>query len=191
MLRRLKNRCKTALLPLFALSFLACFFNLTLHAQTVTGTLTGTVADSSGAVVPNANVEMKNDNSGDIRKTVSNAEGYFTIAAVQPGNYTVTVEAPGFIKWQRTGIVFNAGDKRNLSDIALAIAQANETVTVEATTEQITTVDSGEKATVIGQRQLQNVAVVGRNATEFIKILPGFAMTAGPQNGASFSGEIQ
>ncbi|HKW96301.1 MAG TPA: carboxypeptidase-like regulatory domain-containing protein [Bryobacteraceae bacterium] len=182
--------CSAALLPLLICAMLG-FWTSNLAGQTVTASLTGTVADSSGAVVPNATITLKNDNSGDIRRTVSNNEGYFTVAAIPPGSYSVTVDAAGFVKWERTGLVFNSGDKRNLSDIMMAVASANETVTVEASAEQITTVDSGEKSEVIGTKQLQNVAVVGRNAAEFIKIMPGFAMTAGVQNGSSFSGQIE
>src|SRR5579864_645845 len=172
-------------------AFLSCFLALNLEGQTVTASLTGTVADSSGAVVPNANISLKNDSSGDIRKTVSNTEGYFTIAAIPPGSYSITVESAGFVRWQRTGLAFSSGDKRNLSDIVMAVAAATETVTVESSVEQISTVDSGEKSAVIGTKQIQNVAVVGRNAAEFIKIMPGFAMTAGVQNGSSFSGQIE
>ena len=70
-------------------------------AQQLTGSLSATVTDSAGAVVPNAKVTMKNDRSGDVRTTVSNGSGYFTITAVQPGTYTVTIEAPGFKTWQQ------------------------------------------------------------------------------------------
>src|SRR5450432_120651 len=80
-------RSRALLVVLFA--FLWCL-NLAV-AQNVTGTLTGIVSDASGAVVPNASVIMKNADSGDVRKTVSNGEGYFTITAVQPGTYIVTV----------------------------------------------------------------------------------------------------
>src|SRR5260370_15502678 len=145
----------TAVALFFAFSILFCLVSHTLQAQNVTGALTGTVADSSGAVVVGAAIGLKNDSSGDIRKTVSNSDGYFTIAAIPPGNYSVTVEAQGFVKWQRTGVIFNAGDKRNLADIVLAVASANETVTVEASAEQITTVDSGEKSEGIGTKQIQ------------------------------------
>jgi hypothetical protein len=65
-------------------------------AQNVTGTLTGTVADPSGAVVPGATVLMKNTASGDERRTVTNNDGFFSINAVQPGDYTVTIKAQGF-----------------------------------------------------------------------------------------------
>jgi hypothetical protein len=159
------------------------------QAQIVNGTLTGTVADASGAVVPNANVTLKNEASGDIRRTVSNAEGYFTFAAVPPSTYTVSVEAQGFQKWQQVGIIINAGDKKNVSDIALAVGSSTETVEVSGVAAEISTVDSGEKSEVVNGRELQNVAIVGSNAAEFIKIMPGMAMTTGTQNGASFSGE--
>ena len=68
-------------------------------AQQLTGTLSATVTDSAGAVVPGAKVTMKNAASGDVRTTVSNGSGYFTITAVQPGTYSVSIEAPGFKTW--------------------------------------------------------------------------------------------
>ncbi|HKD07299.1 MAG TPA: carboxypeptidase-like regulatory domain-containing protein [Bryobacteraceae bacterium] len=160
-----------------------------LAAQNVTGTLTGTVADASGAVVPNATVHMKSELSGDTRRTVSNSEGYFSITAVQPGDYTVTAEAQGFKVFEQKGIHFDASDKRNLN-IVLEVGATTETVEVTAQAADVTPVDSGEKSAVIGEKQLQNIAIVGSNAAEFIKILPGMAITGGTQNGAGFSGEV-
>src|ERR1700720_1465613 len=81
-------------------------------AQQLTGTLSATVTDAAGAVVPNAKVTMKNESSGDVRTTVSNGSGYFTVTAVQPGSYSITFEAPGFKSWQQSGIVFAQGDSR-------------------------------------------------------------------------------
>ena len=152
-------------------------------AQNVTGTLTGTVADPSGAVVPGATVLMKNTASGDERRTVTNNDGFFSINAVQPGDYTVTIKAQGFEAYAQEGVHFDAGDKRNLSNIALKVGSSAETVTVSGTAEELTPVDSGEKSIVIGQKQLENIAIVGQNAAEFIKLLPGFALTG--SNGAN------
>ena len=162
--------------------------SLNLFAQT-TAALTGTVADSSGAVVPGASVVLKNESSGDVRRTISNGEGFFTISAIQPGLYTAMVEAKGFSKWEQRGINLDPGDKRNLNDIALVVGSNTDTVVVEATGAEVSPIDSGDKAYVIGTKQLQNIAIVGSNATEFIKILPGMAITSGGQNQASFSGE--
>jgi carboxypeptidase family protein len=159
------------------------------YGQLLTGTLTGIVNDTSGAVVPGATVIMTDQQSGAERRTVSNAEGYFTIAAVPTGSYTVTVEAQGFQKWQTKDLHFDPGDKRNLSDIQLKIGQMTEAVTVSATPEMVS-VDSGEKSAVISAQQLQNLQVVGRSAAELIKILPGMAPTSdGLTNRPAFTGE--
>jgi hypothetical protein len=181
--------------PLACLIILALFWCLgpaaNIQAQNVSATLTGTVADASGALVPGATVILKNESSGDQRRTVSNSEGFFSISAIQPASYTVTIEAPGFSRWEQKGVAFNPGDKRNLSDIALTVGSSTETVTVVGAAEMITPVDSGEKSEVIGQRELQNVSVVGRNAAEFIKILPGMALTGGLVNRPGYTGEDQ
>src|SRR5580698_5115071 len=80
------------------------FFCLSAFGQNASGTLTGTVLDPSGAVIPGASVTMKNDASGDERRTVSNNDGFFSINAVQPGDYTVTIKAQGFEQYQEHGV---------------------------------------------------------------------------------------
>jgi hypothetical protein len=159
------------------------------NAQNTTASLTGTVFDASGAVVPNANVSLKNESSGDLRHTVSNGDGYFTFAAIPPGHYSVIVEDKGFNSWEATNVVLNAGDKRSLSGIKLNPGAATETVTVEANNSQITPIDSGERSSLINEHIMQNVAIVGQNAAEFIKILPGMAYTGGVMNQASYSAQ--
>jgi hypothetical protein len=175
---------------LFSLAVVLGFVVLSEPLQAQTSTLSGTVFDSSNAVVPNATVILKSELSGDTRRTLSNAEGYFTISAVQPGSYAVSIEAKGFEKWEERGIVLNAGDKRNVSGIALKVGNVSETVEVSGVAQEITPVDSGEKSSVISEKQLQNVAIIGSNAAEFIKILPGMAITAGAQNSATYTGEV-
>jgi len=186
-----RNDYRTALLPLVMICSYLCLSGVSLKAQNAAGTLTGTVADQSGAVVPGATVVMKNDLSGDERRTVSNNDGFFSINAVQSGDYTVTITAQGFQAYEQKGVHFDPGDKRNLSNIALQVGAATEVVTVSGTIESLTPIDSGEKSTVIAQKQLQDIAIVGQNAAEFIKILPGFAMTGGNVNAASFNPQVQ
>ncbi|MCW5966419.1 MAG: carboxypeptidase regulatory-like domain-containing protein, partial [Bryobacterales bacterium] len=84
-----------------------------------------------------------------------------------------------------------AGDKRNLSDLVMQLGSTAETVEVTSSVELLTPVDSGEKSIVINQKQLQNVAIVGRSAAEFLKVLPGMAATgSGLSNAPGFSGEV-
>jgi hypothetical protein len=157
-----------------------------------TGAVSGTVTDASGAVVPGASVTLKDEGSGDERKSITNSEGFFNFASVQSGTYTVIVEMKGFKTFERKAIGMNLGDKRNITGIALEVqSSTTETVTVTSTVEEVSTVDSGEKAAVIGLKQLDNVQILGRNAAEFIKILPGMSIIGnGIQNQASYTGEV-
>ena len=168
---------------LLCLIFLFSFSSTLSHAFQVTGTLTGTVADPSGAVVPGATVVMKNAPAATSAApspmaTDSSPSMPFSQATIQsrlPRKVSrLTIQK---------GVHFDTGDKRNLSNIALKVGASTETVTVSGTAEELTPVDSGEKSVVIGQQQLQNIAIVGQNAAEFIKLLPGFALTG--TNGAN------
>ncbi len=159
-------------------------------AQSMAGTLTGTVTDASGAVIPNANVTARNESSGDLRKTVTNGEGYFTISSLPAATYTLTAESGGFGKWERTGLVLNGGDKRNVT-VTLTVATSTVQVDVVSTAAEVATVDSGERAQLITANQIQNLAIAGRNAAELVKILPGALLTANNgQNKPAYSGEV-
>ncbi len=161
----------------------------TARAQSSSATLSGTVLDVTGAIVPGATVTLKNQATGDKRDAVSNGDGFFNFAAVPPGTYTVRVTRQGFAAWQAGGIVLSSGDNRNVRGIALKVGEADQTVYVSGTTTQITPTDSGDKSFTIDQKILQNVAIVGQNAAEFIKIMPGMAMTGGAVNTASFAAQ--
>jgi carboxypeptidase family protein len=159
----------------------------TANAQTSSATLDGTVLDSSNAVVPGATVTLKNEASGDQRSNVSNGEGFFNFAAVQPGSYSLTVTREGFATWTAKGISISSGDHRNASGIKLKPGAKDETVVVEASAIEMTPTDSGDKSFTIGQQIMQNVAIIGQNAAEFIKIMPGMAMTSGALNQNSYA----
>jgi hypothetical protein len=173
---------------LAATAFLAAAAN-TAMAQQVTGSLAAIVTDSSGAVIPNAKVTITNAASGDLRRSVTNAEGYFSVTGIYPGTYNVSVEAPGFSIYKVERLTFNSGDVRTLPNIVLEVGSVGTEVRVVDALEGITPVDSGEKATVITTQQLQNVAVVSRSAAEFIKIVPGFVPVAGIDNRPGWNGE--
>jgi hypothetical protein len=161
-----------------------------LYAQNTTGTLTGSVTDPSGAVIPGAAVVMKNQQSGDERRTVTNNDGFFSISGVQVGDYSVNIAAQGFEKYKQTNIHFDAGDTRALANIALKVGASTDTVTVTGEAEDLTPVDSGEKSIVISTKVMNDIAIQGQNAAEFIKILPGFALSGGNVNGG-YNGQVQ
>jgi len=140
-----------------------------------TGTVTGTVYDQAGAVVPKASVELINDATKDTRKSTTNDAGYFSFGSILPGEYSVKVTASGFKGWEQSGIPVRPGDVRNVSGIALAVGSQGETIQVEAVAEEVAPVDSGERSAVVTARQIQNLSLEGRDATELIRTLPGFS----------------
>jgi hypothetical protein len=155
-------------------------------AQQLTGTLSATITDAAGAVVPNAKVTMKNDQSGDVRTTVTNGSGYFTVTAVQPGSYSVTVEAAGFKTWQQTGIVFAQGDSRTLPSVKLDVGQVTETVEIKAGADVVIP-DTSEVSTTLNTQLVEDIPIVGRDAGELLKLMPGMALNNAGTQGSSFN----
>ena len=136
--------------------------------QAITATLTGTVRDGTGSVVANAGLTLRNEASGDVRKTVTNGEGYYSLTSIPSGSYTLTIEIPGFQTQEQKGIVFTSAEKRNV-DATLQVGQTTQTVEVTATAASLSPIDSGEKSSVLNTQALQSIATVGRSAAEFIK----------------------
>ncbi len=159
------------------------------HAQSIYATLTGVVSDPAEAVVPGAAVRLRNEQSGSLRDTVTNAEGYFTFASVAVGNFTyeLTVEAKGFTTYKATGITLAGGEKRNVN-VTLKVGATTETVEVSDVATSIVPVDSGEKSATLTSRELQDFVTVGSNAASFIGIMPGFAIRNGTTNAANYNG---
>jgi hypothetical protein len=95
------------------------------------GTVTGTISDPQGAAIPNAKVSIKDSATGVSYDTVTNESGSFTRPALNPGTYTVVVEAAGFQKAQQSNVLVNPGEPVAVN-IALKVGNATETVEVTA-----------------------------------------------------------
>lgn len=160
------------------------------YAQQLTATLSGTTYDQTQSVIPNAQVEVKNQASGDVRKTVSNASGYFNVTALQPGTYTVTVSAPGFNPWQQTGIVLNQGDNRTLPTIALQVGGTTQQVQVVSEAESVAPTDTAEVSSTLNTHMVNDISLQGRDAGELLKIMPGMAFANGLTQGAGFTDRV-
>ncbi len=147
-------------------------------AQGTTAQLGGTVTDATGAVIPNAAVVLKNEQTGDVRNSVSNGAGIFSFAGVPTGNYDITITAQGFSNFQQNAIHLDPGDQRSVRDIHLAVGSEGQTVTVSTGNQQIN-IDSGEQSSLISAEDIQHLSVEGRDVTELFKILPGFSINTG------------
>src|SRR6266496_1396851 len=99
-------------------------------AQTVTGTISGSVTDPNGAVVAGANVTLINDQTNDKRDQATNESGRFNFASLQPGGYTLRIEHQGFETLLRTKVVLSANEGLALGEIAMKTGQVTETMTL-------------------------------------------------------------
>ena len=158
-------------------------------------TITGFITDASGALVPNANIALTHDATGQTRETISNSAGTYRFANVGVGTYTVTVTAKSFQKYSKTGIVVNVAATVE-ADAVLAVGSQTQTVTVAADSLQVQT-ETSEVSTLISGDQVSQLATNGRNITSLAALglgvsnnLPPFggvnALTAA--NGISFNG---
>jgi Carboxypeptidase regulatory-like domain len=145
------------------------------HAQT-TATLTGTVLDTSGAVVPNASITLTNEASNDTRVLTSNGDGNFVFPSLIPGSYSITVELKGFKTSKQVGVAVHAGDNIKVPNFALEVGDSATSVTVVENT-QIIPVDNGERSAVLDAQDIDNLALESRNISELLKVLPGVSVT--------------
>src|SRR5579862_253182 len=163
-----------------------------LRAQSIYGTIMGTVSDQSGAVVPGATVLLKNVGTEEVRKSETNNEGYFSYSSVLAGNYTLTVRLAGFQTVVTEGIQVT-GASAQAFPFKLSVESAATKVEVTTSADQIIPTDSGQKTVELSQKQLQDFTIVGADAAEFIKILPGFAQINKQDSlrtGTDFNGTI-
>ena len=158
-------------------------------------TVNGTVTDASGAVIPNATVNLTNPATGQTRSVVSNSVGAFRFANVGIGTYTLDVTASGFAKYTKTGIVVNVSQTVE-ANATLNVGSQAQTVTVAAQALQVQT-ETSEVSTLISGQQVERLATNGRNIVQLAALgmgvsntLPSFggvnALTSA--NGISFNG---
>jgi hypothetical protein len=154
--------------------------SLCVAAQTVTGTLNGTVTDSTGAVVPNVEVIAKNVETGAERTTKTNAEGFYNMPFLPLGAYDVIIQAAGFKKITKTGVVIEL-NKTTVSSFKLEISGIGEAIQVTGETPQIETT-TGELKHSLDEKRIEDTPLAGRNFISLVEQIPGFSIS-------SFGGE--
>jgi Carboxypeptidase regulatory-like domain/TonB dependent receptor len=144
-------------------------------AQSSNGSLSGTVSDDNGSVLPGVTVSATNLATGAERSAVSNSTGHFEIGLLSPGTYRVKAELSGFQSMQRDHVVVNVGTDATL-DVKLKPGVA-ETVTVTAAAPVVETTKS-EVSSVVNEKAIENLPTNGRNFIDFVLTTPGVVRDA-------------
>lgn len=158
-------------------------------------TLTGTVVDPTGAVVPNVAITLTNTATSQFRTAVSNSSGIYLFSDLGIGTFNLDATSPGFRKYTQTNIVLNTAQTLKI-DVDLSVGSEGQTVTIEANALQVQS-ETNELSNLISGQQVTQLATNGRNVTALAALglgvsnnLPSFggvnALTSA--NGLSFNG---
>lgn len=153
-----------------ALLFAVLLSSISGHAQLTTADINGTVFDSSGAVLANANVTLTNTKTQDIRHAKSNSSGVYSFAFLLPGTYSVKVESEGFAAFTST-VEISAGDRARI-DAPLKVGQTSEVVDVVSLSPLLQTENSTVENTV-PEQHVENLPLPTRNLTNLVTFVPG------------------
>ncbi|HEV2233342.1 MAG TPA: carboxypeptidase-like regulatory domain-containing protein [Terriglobia bacterium] len=156
---------------------------LATQAQVATASINGTVTDSSGAVVPAANVILKNVATNVERSTVTNDSGNYVLVDIPPGRYTLRVAKEGFTSASQSEFELYV-NQTSTYDFALRVGSTTQTVTVEATAAALQT-STSELGAVITGRAVSELPLNGRNFTQLLNLTPGVSTVNVAQNASS------
>jgi hypothetical protein len=143
-----------------------------LDAQEVTGTILGTVTDTTGAIVPHAKITVTNTDRNAVMRTVNaDNNGYYVAPLLPIGHYAVAITAAGFKTFSKTDIELNVSDRLTVN-ATLAPGSVNEVVSVEANALQVET-QSPTAGGLISGTQIRELALSARNYEEMVALMPG------------------
>lgn len=166
--------------PVFGLLATAAVFSLPALAQDVSGSISGTVKDASGAVVPNATVALVNtDRNQTVRTLKTGAGGTYSATSLPLGHYVVRVTAAGFAEQTLNNVVLHVNDSLTIN-AELKAGGGAETVTVSTADQQINTADATEAGLITGT-QVRELVLSTRNYEQLVALQPGVAYTGGDQ----------
>ena len=175
-----------------SLLFVLIFVSLTnCIAQSTDATISGIVTDSGGKRITGADVDIVNDETGNVFPTKTNSTGLYALAVIPPGHYHVQVSMRGFKTLIKPDVVLYVQSAMAIN-FTLPVGATSESVTVDAAGQAINTTD-GSVSTVIDRNFVENMPLNGRSFQALLTLAPGVAQTptySGVANGAGISGEI-
>ena len=147
-------------------------FGTVANAQTITGSISGAVTDSTGGMIPGATVTLTSEKTGQSRGSTTDSEGRFNFAALQPGTYALKVERQGFQTLEQRGVILSANENLALGDLKLQPGQVSETVSVMSEG-AIVERESSDLTARLTADQINLISTKGRDVTSLLRLLPG------------------
>ncbi|HEY9284205.1 MAG TPA: TonB-dependent receptor [Pyrinomonadaceae bacterium] len=173
MRRHAYTRAARASAFLLAAATACCLAPLWASRAQASATLSGTVADETGAVIPGAEIIITNPATGLQRRLVTDGEGYFSFPLLPPARYNVLVERAGFATLEIRGAALGAGAHRAYR-VLLKVGGVSESVQVE---DRLLLDGGGAVATVIGQPLVESLPLAGRTLQPLLELVPGSVTT--------------
>jgi hypothetical protein len=130
---------------------LACFVSISVFAQTISGVVSGTVADTGGLAVPGAAVTLVDTATALRQSASSEASGDFVFPSVPPGVYNLVVEAKGFKRFEKTQVIVTASERVAAGTLRLQVGAISETITVSGEATPVQTASDERSAMGVGQ----------------------------------------
>lgn len=171
-------RCSLVVLPALVMSVVS-----PLSAQTAAASLSGSVTDPSGAVVTDAAVQVVNEETNVSQTTRTNESGLYSFPSLPPGHYRISVKAPGFKEFVKTGLILHVRDTVS-QDFRMEVGAVSESVTVSAEALVVNTEDA-TVGTVVERQVVENMPLNGRSFQGLITLSPGVATVAVGTSSAS------
>ena len=165
--------------PLLLLALLLCAPAVS-TAQIMTGSIGGTLTDTSGSVVADVPVTLTQVSTGSARRSVTDSSGNFLFGGLDGGEYMLTASKTGFKTEERKGIILSTGDRLSVGRLVLELGAVNETVSVTADAATVQTASS-DRSDVITGKQIEDILVQGRNVTDLVQLVPGVLLSATSQ----------
>jgi len=153
--------------------YLGCSVSLCFGQTQMTARIAGSVCDVTGAVIVKADIEARNDDTGETRSTTTNQTGEYTLSSLRPGAYVVTISAPGFSAAKYSNVQTEIGRTVELRSV-LKVAKAASEITVPETPPLVP--ESAEIATPIGLKTLSAMPLPTRNFLQLAALAPGVSM---------------
>src|ERR1041384_5926400 len=166
----------------FALVILS-FAVSTSRAQDTTGTILGTITDSSGAVLPGVTVTVKNTDTSQSRSVVSDVAGRYRLPLLQPGHYEITAQLQGFQTMIHSGVTVTVGQQA-VVDAKMSLGNVSESITVEGAAPLVETT-TGTISNVVTEQQLGSMPLNGRDVTPLVVLQPGVVMSPASVQGSN------